>query len=147
MFQWMKSIAKILDLPAKKRLPENESWFVNQLMKEDPHAIYQVGVMMLNGNGFAKDQTQAYQFIRKSANLNYAPAQFRLWSDYGFGRGLPKNKILSYVWCQLSVNNGNHQAIEIAKEAREKLSDAEREKADELLALNPERIPSVVELQ
>ena len=77
-----------------EKVSDRDDWFLKELKREDPHALYQLAVMYANGQGFTKDPVRANQLIRQSANKGYSQAQLRLWSDYGFGRGLEKRGAL-----------------------------------------------------
>lgn len=136
---WLKNILGLLS--SKRQNHSKDTWFLSEIKKEDPHAIYQLAIMYANGQGFRKDLTRAYQLIRQSANKGYAQAQLRLWSDYGFGRGLSKCFVLSYVWAQLAVNNGYHSAAEVAEVAKGKLDDKQLKLAQKLLLGPVESIP------
>mgnify|MGYP001100352992 CR=1 FL=1 len=134
-----KKLSKLLSL--KKKPIKRDDWFLQELKREDPHALYQLAVMYANGQGYPKDLERAYELIRQSANKGYAQAQLRLWSDYGFGRGLTRCSILSYVWAQLAVDNGLYSAIEVASGAKSKLSSDELIIAEKLLSGPIESIP------
>ena len=133
---------KLLKLVSRKeRSPERDEWFLKELEREDPHALYQLAVMYANGQGYPKDAVRANQLIRQSANKGYSQAQLRLWSDYGFGRGIDKCLVLSYVWAQLAVNHGLYSAIEVAAGAKSKLNPEQVAVAEELINGPIESIP------
>tara|TARA_Y100000589_G_scaffold68668_1_gene60370 strand:+ start:278 stop:700 length:423 start_codon:yes stop_codon:yes gene_type:complete len=135
---WNKLVRLI---SSKKKPVERDDWFLKELQKEDPHALYQLAVMYANGQGYPKDIKRAYELIRQSANKGYAQAQLRLWSDYGYGRGLTKCFVLSYVWAQLAANNGLYSAIEVAAGAKSKLDGDQLIRAEQLLGGPIESIP------
>ena len=129
-------------LSRKEKAIKRDDWFLQEIKREDPHALYQLAVMYANGQGYPKDPVRANQLIRESANKGYSHAQFRLWSDYGFGRGLDKCLVLSYVWAQLAVNHGLHSAIEVAEVAKSKLNSEQLVIAEELIRGPIESIPN-----
>ena len=134
---------KLLKLVSRgKKVSDRDDWFLKELKREDPHALYQLAVMYANGQGFTKDPVRANQLIRQSANKGYSQAQLRLWSDYGFGRGLEKCLVLSYVWAQLAVNHGLYSAIEVAEGAKSKLNSEQLAVAEELINGPIESIPN-----
>ena len=134
---------KLLKLVSRgKKVSDRDDWFLKELKREDPHALYQLAVMYANGQGFTKDPVRANQLIRQSANKGYSQAQLRLWSDYGFGRGLEKCAVLSYVWAQLAVNHGLYSAIEVAEGAKSKLNSEQLAIAEELINGPIESIPN-----
>ena len=134
---------KLLKLVSRgKKVSDRDDWFLKELKREDPHALYQLAVMYANGQGFTKDPVRANQLIRQSANKGYSQAQLRLWSDYGFGRGLEKCVVLSYVWAQLAVNHGLYSAIEVAEGAKSKLNSEQLAVAEELINGPIESIPN-----
>ena len=134
---------KLLKLVSRgDKVSDRDDWFLKELKREDPHALYQLAVMYANGQGFTKDPVRANQLIRQSANKGYSQAQLRLWSDYGFGRGLEKCVVLSYVWAQLAVNHGLYSAIEVAEGAKSKLNSEQLAVAEELINGPIESIPN-----
>ena len=134
---------KLLKLVSRgEKVSDRDDWFLKELKREDPHALYQLAVMYANGQGFTKDPVRANQLIRQSANKGYSQAQLRLWSDYGFGRGLEKCVVLSYVWAQLAVNHGLYSAIEVAEGAKSKLNSEQLAVAEELINGPIESIPN-----
>lgn len=136
---WLKNILQLLSSGRKSRT--KDTWFLSEIKREDPHALYQLAIMYANGQGFRKDTERAYQLIRQSANKGYAQAQLRLWSDYGFGRGLSKCEVLSYVWAQLAVDNGYYSATEVAETAKAKLNQEQLLIAQRLLQGPVQAIP------
>jgi TPR repeat protein len=69
----------------------------------DARAQYAIGYMTLQGHGVAQDDSEANQWLKRSADQGYGPAQFRLGMNYAGGTQSPPDRVQAYVWLSLSV--------------------------------------------
>lgn len=53
---------------------------------------YLAGEALANGRGVAKDENRGFVYVKKSADMRYEPAMFRLATMYSAGQGTPKNE-------------------------------------------------------
>ena len=62
------------------------------------------------GFRIAKSDTQAFEWIRRSAINGYVYAQNNLGVMYSNGRGVPKDEVIAVNWYRKSADQGNAQA-------------------------------------
>jgi tetratricopeptide (TPR) repeat protein len=53
---------------------------------------YLAGEALVNGRGVARDEPRGFTYVKKSADMRYEPAMFRLATMYSAGRGTPKDE-------------------------------------------------------
>ena len=76
----------------------------------DPSAQYDLGVMLMNGQGTSKNNIEALGWFRMAAEQGYDLAQYSLGFMYGNGAGVPRDLIITYMWWSLAAANGNETA-------------------------------------
>jgi TPR repeat protein len=59
----------------------------------DADSEYRLGLFYYNGEGVAKDFSEAVKWYRKAAEQNYAPAQNNLANSYANGQGVAKDEV------------------------------------------------------
>ena len=70
-----------------------------------------LGVMLTNGTGTARNDRQAVHWYRLAANQDHADAQFHLANMYSYGRGVDApNRNNATSWLRRAAGNGHHQA-------------------------------------
>lgn len=95
----------------------------------DNYARVILGEMLLEGNGVPADWRGGTEWIRKSANAGFAPAQFRLGVIYLVGdASTPKDEIEALAW------------FIVAAEAGSKPAEMYRDKRTELLGREAARL-------
>ncbi len=77
----------------------------------DNYAQVILGEMLLEGNGVPANWRSGTEWIRKSANAGFPPAQFRLGVIYLVGdESAPKNEIEALAWFILAAEAGSETA-------------------------------------
>ncbi|HET7536962.1 MAG TPA: hypothetical protein VFJ90_10940, partial [Candidatus Didemnitutus sp.] len=72
----------------------------------DPEAQNAVGNAYANGQGVPQDLTEALKWYRRSAEKNYAPAQFNLGLAYELGRGVPADERAAFRYYLQAATQG-----------------------------------------
>ncbi|EKM98173.1 Sel1 domain-containing protein, partial [Acidocella sp. MX-AZ02] len=70
-------------------------------------AEYNLGVDYLNAQGVTEDDPKAAALFMKSAEQNYASAEDALGQLYDNGKGVERSTVLSYMYFNLAVAQGN----------------------------------------
>ncbi len=65
-----------------------------------------LGSLYNDGKGVPQDYKKAFYWYEKSANHNFAPAQFVVGSAYEMGKGVIKNRELMQQWYDKFCKNG-----------------------------------------
>jgi len=78
------------------------------------HAQLYLGVMYNNGQGVAKDHTEAAKWYRKVAMVGFPIAQKLLGTMYAIGHGVPQDYVLAYKWFSLGAKHSQGREIEEA---------------------------------
>jgi hypothetical protein len=83
-------------------------------------AQFSVGEAYAQGREVARDDRQAVQWYRRSAEQNYTAAQIKLGAAYVLGSGVSRNLVQAYMWLSLaSEKEGEGQAA--ARQGRDEL--------------------------
>lgn len=72
----------------------------------DAAAQCNLGLCYYNGNGVAKDLTEAVKWFRKAAEQGYAVAQYNLGECYRVGDGVPKDMTEAVNWYRKAAEMG-----------------------------------------
>ena len=64
----------------------------------DADSEYRLGLFYYNGEGVAKDFSEAVKWYHKAAEQNYAPAQNNLANSYANGQGVAKDEVEAVKW-------------------------------------------------
>lgn len=98
--------------------------------KGDPEAQYNIAECYLKGEGGVKqNEKEAAKWYERSANQGYVDAERAMGFVYRGGGGRPMNKILSYMWFDLAVQNGDDGATELRNDVGWSMTQAEVEEA------------------
>lgn len=98
----------------------------------DDYARVILGELLLEGNGVPVDWRHGAEWIRKSAQAGFAPAQFRLGVIYLVGdAALPKDEIEALAWFIVAAEAGSKTAGEFRDERMGHLDRAAVERARE----------------
>ena len=73
-------------------------WFREAAAKEDPVAIYKLGVMYEYGEGVAQDHDTAFKYFKTAAEKDHIDAWINLGIDYLLGRGTEKDLNQANYW-------------------------------------------------
>ena len=92
---------------------------------------YNLGICYNNGEGVAKDATEAVKWYRKAAEQGDARAQYNLGLCYDNGDGVTKDDVIAYMWHNLGAASGNEKAkrnreILEKRMTRDQIAEAER---------------------
>ena len=71
-------------------------------------AQFNLGVRYAEGNGVAKDATEAVKWYRKAAEQGDAAAQVNLGVCYAVGNGVAKDYVIAYMWANLAAASGEN---------------------------------------
>ena len=77
----------------KKMAEESYRWFMKAAKHNDPVAFNGLGILLMNGVGVSGDLGKAKEWLKKGADIGYAPAQFNLGQWYVLGPGEAASKI------------------------------------------------------
>lgn len=75
--------------------------------KTDPEAMFLFGNMIAEGQGTARDDKRAFEWIEKSAVAGHVPAQGALARFYAAGRGTARDNDKSIEWARRAAENGD----------------------------------------
>jgi TPR repeat protein len=81
--------------------------FTADAQRSDPEAMFLLGNMYAAGEGVARDDTRAFEWIEKAAQAGYPPAQGTLARFYAGGRGVARDNNKSVEWAHLAADNGD----------------------------------------
>lgn len=104
----------------------------------DPHSQRWVGLAYLDGDGVARDYSQALQWFLKVANNESASredvssAQSALAFLYSSAYGVERSHVLAYAWANLAAAGGREGAQKILLEIEKKMSSQEIREAQQL---------------
>lgn len=76
----------------------------------DAGSQYVLATMYFNGQGVEKNQVEAFQWLKRSAEQNYAKAQFQLANLYQQGVGTPQDMKLAAHWYEKAALSGMTKA-------------------------------------
>lgn len=69
-------------------------------------AQYNLGFMLSQGRGVARDDEQAARWFRRAADQDFPEAQFNLGSFYASGRGVKRDDGTAAAWFQRAAEHG-----------------------------------------
>ena len=85
-------------------------WFRNAAAKEDPEAIYRLGLMYENGEGVEKNDAEAFKHFKTAAGKGHDDAWINLGIDYLLGRGTKADYNLAKHWIEKAAEAGKPAA-------------------------------------
>src|SRR5262249_45825365 len=81
--------------------------------------------------GVPMDYDIAVRLARRAAEQGIIDSQYILGLGYLYGRGVPRDVVEAYIWCQLAANQGYKLAKSLAPEAAANLTKAQLAGANE----------------
>jgi TPR repeat protein len=90
-------------------------------LQGDAVAQCKLGAAYYDGDGVAKDATEAVKWYRKSAEQGNALAQFALGVALSLGHKLTKNPVEGYAWLSLAATT-NPGAVDLRMEFERELT-------------------------
>ena len=91
-----------------------------------------LGVMYLNGEGVAKDYSEAVKWYRLAAEQGSYQAQVNLGFMYATGKGVSQDYKEAYAWLHMAAAQGNSDAKRNREIAAKNLSHTDLSKAEDL---------------
>ncbi|MCP4997656.1 MAG: hemagglutinin [Hyphomicrobiales bacterium] len=79
--------------------------------KGDGLALFEVGARYTDGRGVPVDLSKAAKWYKLSADMGFAPAQYRLANFYEKGSGVERDVGRALTWYQLAAEQGNASAM------------------------------------
>ena len=98
----------------------------------DVTAQCNLGNMLYNGEGVAKDYAEAVKWCRKAADQKDAYAQFNLGYAYYNGEGVPKDLVQAHVWWNIAGAKGHENAKKSLAIVEERMGSEEKIEAMKL---------------
>lgn len=77
----------------------------------DSLALFEIGARYTEGRGVATDLAEAAKWYQHSADLGFAPAQYRLANFYEKGSGLDRDVEKAMTWYEKAAEQGNASAM------------------------------------
>jgi localization factor PodJL len=77
----------------------------------DARAQYAIALRYAQGQGTARDLTEAVHWLERAASAGLAPAQYRLAAMYERGQGVAKDLGRAQSWYQAAAEKGNIKAM------------------------------------
>jgi TPR repeat protein len=105
----------------------------------EPRSEAGIGFMYHRGQGVAADDREAAVWLGRAAEQGQAEGQLMLGILFYYGRGVAQSYVRAYAWCELSEINGNGDATLCRDAALESMTNADREKAFQLVVELRER--------
>jgi TPR repeat protein len=81
-------------------------WFRKAAMRGHREAAYNLGVLMLNGQGQPRDERKAAVWIERSAERGLPEAQYLLGRMHFDGRGVERDPVAEAVWYRRAAEGG-----------------------------------------
>ena len=85
-------------------------WFRNAAEKDDPEAIYRLGLMHENGEGVEKNDSVAFKYFKTAAEKDHEDAWINLGIDYLLGRGTATDYKQANYWLGKAAQAGKPAA-------------------------------------
>ena len=78
----------------------------SEIIDVSPSSIYEKGLAFEFGEGVSQSYQTAFEFFKKSAIQNHAPAQYKVGLAYAYGQGVEKDPVLATEWYEKSAAQG-----------------------------------------
>ena len=100
-------------MPNVELLPTNlgTAELRSQALAGNADAQFQVGYLLLGGEGGPSDLGNAAKWLQRAAAQNHAPAQFQLGLLHKHGKGVPRDPAIALSWFRQSAEQGNVMAM------------------------------------
>jgi S1-C subfamily serine protease len=107
------------------------------------HAQYGLGVCYATGQGVAKDEAEAVNWLRKAAEQNCDRAQYKLAVCYYYGQGVAKHYVEAYKWILLAAAQGGEYSKKFATRLENVMTPEQIAEGQRLArAFTPREVPS-----
>lgn len=101
---------------------EARRWTERAAQGGNRHAMHNLGIAFINGDGGPKNSTTAAQWFRRAADLGLVDSQFNLGALYEQGLGVSQNAAEAYKWYLIAAKAGDEGALKSAARVRSGLS-------------------------
>ena len=81
-------------------------WYRKAVAKEDPEAIYRLGLLYENGHGVPKDDFKAFKCFKLAAEKDNEDAWINLGINYLLGRGTDEDQAQARQWIEKAAKAG-----------------------------------------
>ena len=118
-------------MPASDGLQELK----NKALAGDADAQFNLGQMYRKGEGgVSQDYKEAVKWFKKAAEHGYVGGgiQTVLATMYYEGKGVPKDNVISYMWLNMAVAQGNQLAVEVRSIIGEEMTNEQITEAEKL---------------
>lgn len=78
-------------------------WIELSSQHDHPWGLWQTGLLLLSD---ASRESEGLEYIRRAAEMSFAPAEFSLGVSYSSGRGVKTDKRLAIYWFERSAGHG-----------------------------------------
>lgn len=109
---------------------EARRWTERAAQGGNRHAMHNLGIAFINGDGGPKNSTTAAQWFRRAADLGLVDSQFNLGALYEQGLGVSQNAAEAYKWYLIAAKAGDEGALKSAARVRSGLSGEARSIAE-----------------
>ncbi|WP_332772209.1 peptidoglycan-binding protein [Phenylobacterium sp.] len=109
---------------------EARRWTERAAQGGNRHAMHNLGIAFINGDGGPKNSTTAAQWFRRAADLGLVDSQFNLGALYEQGLGVSQNAAEAYKWYLIAAKAGDEGALKSAARVRSGLSSEARSIAE-----------------
>ncbi|WP_309643544.1 peptidoglycan-binding protein [Phenylobacterium sp.] len=109
---------------------EARRWTERAAQGGNRHAMHNLGIAFINGDGGPKNSTTAAQWFRRAADLGLVDSQFNLGALYEQGLGVSQNAAEAYKWYLIAAKAGDEGALKSAARVRAALSTEARSIAE-----------------
>lgn len=113
-------------------------WYRRAAGHGSEQAQFNLGQMYASGRGVEKDEARAAHWYGLAAERGNAYAQYTLGLMHARGRGVERDRPTAWAWLTVAIYNFNpnmfrDNANEARAELEEEMSEAERQRAQEIL--------------
>lgn len=98
-------------------------------------AQFNLALAYEEGQGVQQDHAAAIKWYRSAAMQGYVSAQKNLGVKYALGQGVAVDYFESYIWSSIAAQSGDETAVSNAGLAARRLSNTQREAAQQRAAL------------
>lgn len=97
--------------------------------------MYMTGFMYHSGEGVEKNDTQTFEWLKKSAYSGYRTAMYMVGRMYYLGEGIEKNDTLALEWLEKAAELGDETAIELVANIQKSMGIQELKKEGNIAGL------------
>ena len=81
-------------------------WLERAAEREVPVAQYNLGLLLMRGEGTAADERRGAELVQRAAEGGLAEAQAKLGLMYEHGSGVQQNLVSAHLWYSLAAASG-----------------------------------------